>query len=190
MATDPIYLVRLVSWLGKALGESAPFFHEFSTDALGLELPAAVMQLPAVASALGQAEAAGNKVRDAAAEVEVAGETGDDLQILAKLVQFGPALVEFYHALSGLIGAIQANLTASTIPDAAARASAQAFAADLAKRATTLSMLVGLTDCSKIRIVAISLHCVAAVTQRLKVAQIVGAANESRGDAPHADDIG
>src|SRR6185437_6804345 len=118
MATNSIYLVRLVSWLGKALGESAPLFGEFYTDALGLELPAAITQAPAVASARSQAQAAANKVRDAAAEVAAAGETDDDFQILAKLIQFGTALIAFYHALSGLVSAIQANTTATTIPDA------------------------------------------------------------------------
>lgn len=146
MATDSIYLVRLVSWLGKALGESAPLFSEFYTDSLGLELPSAVTQAPAVASALEQAEAAANKVRDAATEVEVAAETEDDVQILVKLIQFGAALVAFYHALSGLISVIQSNLTAATIPDPAARALAQAFAADLAKKISDYAIASAITE--------------------------------------------
>ena len=146
MATDSIYLVRLASWLGKALGESAPLFGEFYTDALGLELPAAITQAPAVASARSQAQAAANKVRDAAAEVAAAGETDDDFQILAKLIQFGTALIAFYHALSGLVSAIQANTTAATIPDAAARASAQSFAADLAKKISDYAIASAITE--------------------------------------------
>lgn len=146
MATDSIYLVRLASWLGKALGASAPLFHEFSTDALGLELPAAVTHAPAVASALGQVEAAANKAGEAATEMAAADEAGDDLQILAALIRFASTLVEFYHALSALVSAIQANLTATTIPDAAARASAQAFAAGLAKKISDYAIASAITE--------------------------------------------
>ncbi len=146
MATDSIYLVRLASWLGKALGAGAPLFHEFSTDALGLELPAAVTHAPAVASALGQAEAAANKAGEAATDMAAADEAGDDLQILAALIRFASTLVEFYHALSSLISAIQANLTAATIPDAAARASAQAFAAGLAKKISDYAIASAITE--------------------------------------------
>ncbi|HVW64907.1 MAG TPA: DUF6603 domain-containing protein [Nitrosospira sp.] len=146
MATESIYLVRLASWLGKALGASVPLFHEFFTDALGLELPAAVTHAPAVASALGQVEAAANKVGEAATAMAAADEAGDDLQILAALIRFASTLVEFYHALSGLVSAIQANLTATTIPDAAARASAQAFAADLAKKISDYAIASAITE--------------------------------------------
>jgi hypothetical protein len=146
MATDSIYLIRLASWLGKAIGGSAPLFGEFYTDALGLELPTAVTQAPAVASALSQAEAAANEVKDAATEVEAAGETDDDLQIFGKLVQFGAALAAFYHALSGLVSAIQANLTAATISDPAARASAQSFAAGLAKKISDYAIASAITE--------------------------------------------
>ena len=72
MADEPAYAVRTAAWLAQALGGSAPLFEQFSTEELGLDLPAAVVQGPSVATALQQAATGARDVGDAGVALETA----------------------------------------------------------------------------------------------------------------------
>src|SRR5437763_13496073 len=72
MADEPDYAVRIATWVARALGDSAPLFERFSTDHLGVNLPATVVQAPDVATALQQAASGARDVGTAGATLETA----------------------------------------------------------------------------------------------------------------------
>ncbi len=134
MADEKTSLIRLAVWLGNALGDSAPLFDGFSTDGLGVDLPTAITEDPAVKTALAQLKAAAGKVGDGAKKLETTAASGDDLAMLAAILKIGAGLVDFFGSLDHLIVHIDAKVTPATIPDAAARAAASAFVGELAKK--------------------------------------------------------
>jgi hypothetical protein len=146
MADQATQIIRLAAWVGRAIGGSAALFADFNTEELGIDLPAAVVTQPAVVTTLGQAEAKATRVQEAADELDTAAAGGDELAILAALLQFGVALGEFARALDGLVGAVGGAITPATIPDATARAGAAAFAGDLAKTLSDFMLGSAITD--------------------------------------------
>jgi hypothetical protein len=146
MASQATQLIRLAAWLGRSLGGSDALFADFNTEELGVDLPPAVLTQPAVVGALGQAEAKAIRCREAADELDSTAQGGDDLAILAALVRLGVALGEFAVALDGLVGAVRGAITPANIPDAAARAGAEAFADDLAKTLSDFVLGSAITD--------------------------------------------
>ncbi|MCI0390505.1 MAG: hypothetical protein MOB07_17310 [Acidobacteria bacterium] len=113
---------------------------------LGLQLPDAVAQSPAVISALGQMEGAAKSVGDAASAFEAAVGSRDEIKILASLVRIGAALREFYLGLDGLVVAVQGSVTPATVPDADERAAVAAFAQTLAKRVSDYALASAITE--------------------------------------------
>lgn len=146
MADESTYIIRLVAWLGQAVGGSAPLFAEFSSEDLGLDLPDTVVQAPAVVAALRQAEATAKKVSDTAAELETTATSQEELEILAGFLRFGSALAEFYVALDGLVSAVRGAITPVAVPDAGARADAEDFADLLAKKLSDFVLASAVTD--------------------------------------------
>jgi hypothetical protein len=146
MADQATQLIRLAAWLGRSLGGSDAVFADFNTEELGIDLPPAVLTQPAVVGALGQAEAKATRCREAADDLDATAQGGDEPAILAALVRLGVALGEFAVALDGLVGAVRGAITPATIPDAAARAGAAAFADDLAKTLSDFVLGSAVTD--------------------------------------------
>lgn len=146
MASESAYAIQLAAWLGQALGDSASLFSSFSTEALGLELPDAVVQSAPVSAALKQSGDTAKQVQQAAANLETVAESTDELQILAAFVGFGAALAQFFVALNNLAGSIQANVTPATVPSAAERAAAQNLATALAKGVSDYAIASGITQ--------------------------------------------
>ena len=146
MADESTYLIRLAAWLGHSLGQTAPLFTEFSTETLGVELPDAVVHAPLVAAALGQAEIKANQLNDVATELETVAASGDEIEILARFVQLGLSLGEFYTVLDDLADTVRGSITVATIPDATARAAASAFAEVLAKRLSDYAIASTITE--------------------------------------------
>ncbi len=146
MADETAQILRLAAWLGRALGGSDALFAEFDTEELGLVLPAAVVAAPAVQSAVGQCQAKGTLLRDAAEELEAAAAGSDEPEILAALTRLGAALGEFAVALDALMDAVQGAITPATIPDPDQRAGAADFAADLAKTIADFALGAAITD--------------------------------------------
>lgn len=135
MADEKTYLIRWTAWLGRAIGDASTLLaDDFATDQLGLYLPPAVSQAPSVVAAVRRAEVASIKVSDGASELESVAASEDELQILAAILTFGAALVEFFVAIDDLIDAVEARITPANLPDPDHRATAQAFAETLAKK--------------------------------------------------------
>ena len=128
MANKSTYVIRLAAWLGEALGASAPLFDDFSTAALGVNLPPAVLQAAPVKSALKQASDGAKAVHDAGTNLDTVAGGGGDLQILGAFIGYGTALVQLFTALESLANAVHAAVTPASVPDAAARAAAAQFA--------------------------------------------------------------
>jgi hypothetical protein len=139
-------VIRLAAWLGEALGSSASLFGDFSSEVLGLALPDAVLQAPAVKSALKQAEDGAKAVGAAAADLDTVAGGGDEIQILGALVRFGAELAKLFAALDTLSNAVQAAITPGTIPDAAQRAAAGSFAQALAKAVGDYAIASAITE--------------------------------------------
>lgn len=146
MADEKTYLIRIAAWLGQAIGDTSPLFADFSSDQLGLWLPDALVQAPVVASALKQAEVTAAKVREGATDLESVATSGSELEILAGFLKLGSALTEFFIALSDLAGDVEAQITPANVPDAAARAEAQAFAQALAKKLGDWAIASAITE--------------------------------------------
>jgi hypothetical protein len=146
MADEKTYLIRVAAWLGKAIGDTSPLFADFSSDQLGLWLPDAVMQASVVSSALKKAEVTAAKVRDCAIDLESVATSGSELDILAEFLKLGSALTEFFVALSDLADKVETQITPANVPDAAARADAQAFAAVLAKKLGDWAIASAITE--------------------------------------------
>jgi hypothetical protein len=146
MADPSTTVILLGAWLARSIGDSAPLFGDFTSEALGLELPAAVFQSPPVESALRGAQTSAEKVGAAGAKLETEATGGDEVKILGAFIQLGAALVEFYSALDNLVTRVRANVTAATVPDAAARAKAETFANNLAQTLSESIFAVAITD--------------------------------------------
>jgi len=146
MADASTYIIQLAAWLGKAIGDSAGLFADFTSESMGMELPVAVTGGAQVQSALRAAETTATRVGEAGVKLEAAAGTGDDLKVLASFLQLGVALAEFYAALDNLVSKIQANVNAGTVPDPAARAAASTLAGELAKRMSDVILASAITN--------------------------------------------
>ena len=140
------YVARLAGWLARAIGDSRELFASFSTEAMGLNLPAPVVNAPAVQSALQEAEAAATNVGSSGTTLENAASSGDEVETVIAFVQFGAALTQFYLALDRVVDAVGANVSAATIPDATERAAAQQFAERLARTLSDAILAAGVTN--------------------------------------------
>ncbi|CAL1519324.1 DUF6603 domain-containing protein [Chitinophaga sp. MM2321] len=129
-------IVRIATSLAKTLGNSAGFFADFSTESLGLQLPEAVLQTPAVTNALKQGTFAGNALTAAATALEDAVTANDTAAIIQKVFESGQQLVAFFSAVSSLVTAVASSISAATIPDNNDRAAATALVGVLAKKIT------------------------------------------------------
>jgi hypothetical protein len=129
-------IVRIATSLAKALGGGASFFDDFSTESLGLQLPAAVLQTPAVTNALTQGSFAANAMNTAATALEDAVTADDTAAIIKSIFDFGQNLVAYFSAIGNLVSAVSGSINAGTIPDNNDRAAAVALIGILAKKIT------------------------------------------------------
>ena len=146
MADPSTAVIQLGAWLARSIGGSAPLFGDFTSEHLGLELPAAVFQSPQVESALRGASTSAEKVGAAGAKLETDAASGDEVQILGAFIELGVALVEFYAALDNLVTRVRANVTAATVPNAVERSRAETFADNLAKILSEAILASAITD--------------------------------------------
>jgi hypothetical protein len=146
MANASTSIVRLAEWLASAIGDSAALFADFSTETLGVELPAAVLGTAGVQSALRGAETTATAVGAAGARLTTTAAGGNDVLILAAFLDLGASLGQYYGAVSNLTQQVQANVNAGTVPDPTERAAAQALAADLGKQVSDMVLAGAVID--------------------------------------------
>ncbi|HYM59324.1 MAG TPA: DUF6603 domain-containing protein [Thermoanaerobaculia bacterium] len=146
MADEATYLIRLAAWLARALGESAPLLTDLSTDHLGIDLPASILQNANVTSAAKQAALGATKIKDAGTRLETVAATKQELEILAAILELGAGLADFFVGLKALVDAVGPLVTPASIPDPVARGKANDFAAELAKRVADYSIASAITE--------------------------------------------
>src|SRR5215831_5636073 len=146
MGAEDTYLIRLAAWLARALGQTAPRLADFSTANLGVDLPNAVLQIPAVASAAQKARTGATKIGSTGINLESVALGGDESQILDVLLELGSGLTDFFGGLNSLMAAVKSHVTAASIPDPNERAKALEFADDLAKRIADYSIASRVTS--------------------------------------------
>jgi hypothetical protein len=146
MSDESSYVVLAAAWLGNALADNARIFDDFSTEALGITLPDSVMQAPSVVSTAANAKTTAVDVSTAATALKTAADSGDELPILAVLLDLGVKLVDHYDAIDDLVSAVSAEVSATTIPDPTDLADAQALVANLAKKLSDFLIARALTD--------------------------------------------
>src|SRR5688572_17577043 len=89
MADPSTAVIQLGAWLARSIGGSAALFGDFTSEHLGLELPAAVFQSAQVESALRGASTSAEKVGAAGAKLETEATSGDEVQILGAFIELG-----------------------------------------------------------------------------------------------------
>lgn len=144
MAGESAYVVRLAAWLARALGSQAPLFERFQTARLGVGLPLAVVEAPAVTTALQQAAASSVRVEEAGAALDALAEA-DELEVLEGFLRLGVELAAYFAALDELVDAVRAGVTPATVPDPVAREALESFAEQLALRIAEHALASGIT---------------------------------------------
>lgn len=113
MAGEEIYIARLGIWLARALGETSSFAEDLDTDALGFEMPDAIVNDPGVQAA-GIALADGGAVLEEAANLLdtalTSGDTGDLVNGLLKLAEALCLSIDAARAMGANIESAAAGL--------------------------------------------------------------------------------
>src|SRR5262249_3496184 len=143
MARELAYVARLGAWLARSVAGSEDLFTDFYTEELGAHLPDAVRTAPAVTTALRHAATAAHDFVDVAAKLRAA---SDETGTIAALVNLGVKLAAYFVAMDELANAVTGAISAATVPDAPARAAAQAFAGNLAANVGEYVLVSGITD--------------------------------------------
>ena len=134
MAHDAALVYGSLSWLGHAIGNGEEFFGAFSTTELGFELPTAVLQAPAVVAAVEVARATAAASEAGAARLDRGMASGLKDDIIGGALEITNGVGRFFQAVGPVANAVKAAITPVTVPDAATRAAAVAFANTLDKR--------------------------------------------------------
>ena len=134
MADDAALVYGSLSWLGHAIGNGEEFFGAFSTTELGFELPTAVLQAPAVVAAVEVARATAAASEAGAARLDRGMASGLKDDIIGGALEITNGVGRFFQAVGPVANAVKAAITPVTVPDAATRAAAVAFANTLDKR--------------------------------------------------------
>lgn len=124
MAGEEIYIARLGAWIARALSETGGFATDLDTDALGFQMPDAIVTDNGVKAAGTALADAGDVLQDAADKLDaaiVSGDRGELIQAIARLVE---GIYLFVGAMEALVSQIDAK--AAALP-AAERNAVQAF---------------------------------------------------------------
>src|ERR1051325_7777711 len=131
MAGDEIYVARLGAWIARALGEAGSFATDLDTDALGLQMPDAIVADPSVKDAGTALADAGNELGTASDELDAAIQSGDEGDLAEALVHLLEGIRLYVDALAQMVDRI--NAKAATLPAAEGNA-VQTFALRMARK--------------------------------------------------------
>jgi hypothetical protein len=127
-------IVRLATWLGKSIGSSGTLFEEFSTEFLGIDMPASVLSNNGFQDALSLCKKAAEDLNKASDDLALAGLNSNPVELTLKFVVFGDALREYFSSIESLIDALDNAISPASIPDAQERAVANTFKAEFKKK--------------------------------------------------------
>lgn len=137
MAGEEIYVARFGAWIARALGEGAAFAADLDAELLGLQLPDAIINDPAVKAAAKALADGGGVLATAGGDLDAAVTSGDTGQLVKALIAIVEGVYLFVDAVVKLVEKIDAATAALPAPE---RSAAEAFALVMAKR--TIDFLV------------------------------------------------
>jgi hypothetical protein len=143
VAGEEVYIARLGAWIARAIGEGGEFAADLDTEGMGLQLPDAVVNDPAVRAAATALADGGGALSSAAEDLDaalVSGDQGDLVRALLALVQ---GIYLFVDALAQLVSHVDAAAAALPSPD---REATQGFGALLARRAIDALVITALAE--------------------------------------------
>lgn len=131
MAGEEVYVARLGAWIARALGETGGFAGDLDTDAIGFQMPEAIVTDAGVKAAGTALADAGNELHAAADELDAAMASGDQGALVSALLHLLEGVYLYVDAVSQLVSRIDAK--AQTLP-AAERNAVAAFGLLMARK--------------------------------------------------------
>jgi hypothetical protein len=116
MAGEEVYVARLGAFIARALGETGGFATDLDTEALGFQMPDAIVTDPGVTAAGTALADAGIQLQTAADELDAAMTSGDQGALIEALLHLIEGLYLYVDAVTELIGSIDTK--AQTLPAA------------------------------------------------------------------------
>ena len=89
--------IQLAVWVAKAIGKNAKLFVSFSTSDLGMAMPDAVIQSPAVAALVKNAASSAKELNDLAIELESAALSGNTSGLITAFTKFAQKLSSHFN---------------------------------------------------------------------------------------------
>ena len=86
-------IIKFAAWLGKALGNSATGFDQFTTESAGIELPDSFLGRTDVKNALSAIKSAAVSLHKASNDLGVAGLGGNEVEIVLKFALFATLII-------------------------------------------------------------------------------------------------
>src|SRR5688500_2828204 len=131
MAQEEVYIARLGAWIARALGETGGFATDLDTDALGFQMPDAIVTDPGVKAAGTALASAGTELHAGADELDAAIQSGDQGELVAALLHLFEGVYLYVDAVTELVGRIDAGAAALPIAE---RNAVQSFGLLMARR--------------------------------------------------------
>lgn len=116
MAGEEIYIARLGAWIARALGDTGSFATNLDTDAIGFQMPDAIVTDAGVQAAGLALADAGNVLRDGADKLDAAITSGDQGELVAAFARLFEGVYFFIDATREIVNQIDAK--AATLPPA------------------------------------------------------------------------
>src|SRR5215203_4558913 len=114
MAGEEIYVARLGAWIARALGDTGSFARDLDTEAIGFQMPDAIVTDSGVqAAGLALADAA-TVLSDGADKLDSAIDSGDQGELVAAFARLFEGIYLFVDATQEIVNRIEAK--AATLP--------------------------------------------------------------------------
>lgn len=148
METKDIVL-RMVHLLGEALGESRFLFTDFSTNAMGIDLPDEIFQDPRVSAALLNCEQAATSIQEQSERINaIITSVNSELEIIEAIGKFGGILKSYYLNIDDLFNTIENVIQDINILSAPEKAIAKDIVSELAQKFSTRIFAKGIESYS------------------------------------------
>ncbi len=131
MADEDIYIARLGSWLARATSQAAEFAGDLQADAIGFQLPDALVTNPQLVAAAAAVADAGTTLSSGADALDAAVTSGDEGQLASALLKLVEGVYHLIDSSTHLVDAITAAAAGLAGDD---RTAVESFATVLARR--------------------------------------------------------
>jgi hypothetical protein len=144
MPGEEVYIAKFGAWIARVLGETGSFTGSLDTEALGFQMPAAIVQDSSVQAAGRALADAGVVLRDGADLLEAAVTSGNTTGLVEAFVRLFEGVYLFVDSAHEIVSHIDAK--AATLADPVERAAAQGFAALLSRKVIDYFVITALEE--------------------------------------------